>query len=222
MMRVVFLLLIMLAWASSSFAQTASFALGGTEARRVGYSIFPKWAGMLERSTPPLETIAPSSDGAPARGDCVPNPRFACAASGDAYKSFLASMENQPRETQLKSINRFLNSYPYITDPVNWGVSDYWAALREFLKRDGDCEDYAIAKYMTLKTLGWKSDDMRVFVVMDENLGVPHAILAVKLEGRTYILDNQIKDAIPDRAVVHYRPFYSLNDSGFWIHTPRG
>jgi predicted transglutaminase-like cysteine proteinase len=151
----------------------------------------------------------------------VPNPRFPCAVTADRYAAFVESNRTLDRAAQLKNINRFLNASPYITDPVNWGVSDYWAALREFMKKDGDCEDYAIAKYMTLKTLGWSVADMRVVVVQDENLNVPHAVLAVKLDGATWILDNQNQEMLPDMAIVHYRPFYSLNDQGFWIHAPK-
>ncbi len=223
MARFVFLLVILLGTASNSFAQSASFAFGGTEMKRVGYSIFPKWAAMLSHSTDVSEAILPSagSAGLPGRSECVPNPRFACPGSGTGYRSFVESARPLARETQLKTINRYLNASPYITDPVNWGVSDYWAALSEFLRKDGDCEDYAIAKYMTLKSLGWAVNDMRVFIVMDENLNIPHAILAVKLEGKTYVLDNQSQEMLPDTAIVHYRPFYSLNDNGFWINTPK-
>jgi predicted transglutaminase-like cysteine proteinase len=221
-MRYMFLLIFLLGTASSCFAQQASFAFGGQEMKRIGYSMFPKWAAMLARNT---ETIAPASgpsaSGLPERSTCVPNPRFPCAVTADRYASFLDSNRALGREAQLKNINRFLNASPYITDPVNWGVSDYWAALREFMKKDGDCEDYAIAKYMTLKSLGWNVADMRVVVVQDENLNVPHAVLAVKLDGATWILDNQNQEMLPDRAIVHYRPFYSLNDQGFWIHAPK-
>ncbi|MBM3489300.1 MAG: hypothetical protein FJX68_02450 [Alphaproteobacteria bacterium] len=34
------------------------------------------------------------------------------------------------------------------------GVEDYWATLAEFFDKHGDREDYAIAKYLTLKAAG--------------------------------------------------------------------
>jgi predicted transglutaminase-like cysteine proteinase len=223
MMRFLLLLVILIGTASSSFAQQASFAFGGLEMKRIGYSMFPKWVAMQARAEAKPETTAAGAATLqlPGRSECVPNPRFPCAVSGDRYGAFLDTNRSLARDVQLKNVNRFLNASAYITDPVNWGVSDYWAALREFLKRDGDCEDYAIAKYMSLKALGWNPAEMRVVVVQDENLGVPHAILAVKLDGKTYILDNQNREMLPDSTIVHYRPFYSLNDTGFWIHAPK-
>jgi predicted transglutaminase-like cysteine proteinase len=212
------------AGATQTMAGHPSFAFGGTELQRNRFSIFPKWAGMLARQA---ATVEPAAVGGPAlpgggpggSGDCVPNPKFSCLSGVDSYKSFVDSVRPLPRDDQLKTVNRFLNASPYITDPVNWGVTDYWETLREFLTRDGDCEDYAISKYMTLKSLGWDSADMRVIVVQDENLQVAHAILAVKYNGKTYILDNQIQNILPETAIRHYRPFYSLNDSGFWVHS---
>ena len=42
-----------------------------------------------------------------------------------------------------------MNRSPYIVDPINWGVKDYWESPGQFFSRKGDCEDYAIAKYLT-------------------------------------------------------------------------
>jgi predicted transglutaminase-like cysteine proteinase len=51
--------------------------------------------------------------------------------------------------------NRFLNDWRYKPDDQNYGQRDYWATPLEFLRRSGDCEDYAIAKYVTLRELGF-------------------------------------------------------------------
>ncbi len=196
---------------------------GSTEFARNRATGFPKWVAMVERDAMPEPSAAgaaaASANHLPGAGSCVPNPRFVCAS--DRMASFVASQRSASATAQLDAVNRFFNAQPYVTDPVNWGVPDYWASLREFLRKDGDCEDYAIAKYETLKQLGWKVADIRIVVVQDENIVVQHAILAVQTAGRTVILDNQIQDVLPDTAIVHYRPFYSLNDAGFWVHTPR-
>jgi predicted transglutaminase-like cysteine proteinase len=219
MIRLVFLWVIVLAaTAGTCVAAPDGFAFGGTELQRNHFSIFPKWAGMLARQAKPTAPAAVGGPDLPSAGACVPNPKFPCLSDTDAYRTFMESVRSLPRDEQVKTVNRYLNASPYITDPVNWGVTDYWATLREFLARDGDCEDYAISKYMTLKSLGWNIADMRVMVVQDENLQVAHAILAVRYNGKTYILDNQIQFVLPESAIKHYRPFYSLNDNGFWVH----
>ena len=51
---------------------------------------------------------------------------------------------------QLDAVNRYMNKHQYITDIVNWGVTDYWETPREFFLKDGDCEDFAIAKFKSL------------------------------------------------------------------------
>jgi predicted transglutaminase-like cysteine proteinase len=198
-------------------AADPGFAFGGSEIQRNRFSIFPKWATMLARQALEKEPASGGLPRTPASGECIPNPRFACVNSRAAYQSFLASVQALPRDDQLKSVNLYLNAAPYITDIVNWGVSDYWETWLEFVFRSGDCEDYAIAKYMTLKALGWPPADMRVVIVQDENLNVAHAVLAVKRGSKTFILDNQVEATLPDTAIRHYRPFYSVNDSGFWI-----
>ncbi len=195
-------------------------AFGSSEIVRNRLGGFPKWTSMIERHNAPDDTArAPNNAALPGGGDCVPNPRFACP--GERVSNFVASQQGAPRTAQLDAVNRFFNAQPYITDIRNWGVPDYWAAIREFLKKDGDCEDYAIAKYTVLKQLGWRVEDLRIIVVQDENLDVPHAVLTVKLDNRFFVLDNQISEVLPDTAIVHYRPFYSLNDAGFWVHVAK-
>ncbi|MDR2743759.1 MAG: transglutaminase-like cysteine peptidase, partial [Desulfovibrio sp.] len=67
----------------------------------------------------------------------------------------------------LRFVTKFWNSWPYKEDIVNWGTEDYWEIPAEFLQRSGDCEDYAIIKYFTLKELGIPPEDMRIVVVRD-------------------------------------------------------
>ena len=113
-----------------------------------------------------------------------------------------------------------MNKHPYITDPVNWGVDDYWASIGQFFAKDGDCEDYAIAKFYTLRELGWDNDQMRIVVLQDLNLRVAHAILVVQAGERTLVLDNQINQVVEAAAIRHYRPIFSLNETHWWLHRP--
>ena len=121
----------------------------------------------------------------------------------------------------LDKVNIYMNRAAYIVDPVNWGIPDYWATPDEFFLKDGDCEDYAISKYITLKRLGVDPDSMRLVILQDENLNVAHAILAVKLGKDTFILDNQVDSVLPDTQILHYRPVYSINESAWWLHRVR-
>ena len=112
------------------------------------------------------------------------------------WMKFLAKIKGKKRLVQVKAVNKFMNRAKYVVDKNNWGKKDYWASIGEFMARFGDCEDYAIAKYLSLRKLGFTNEEVRVVAVKDLNLKVGHAILVVILNGKHYILDNQIKRVI--------------------------
>jgi predicted transglutaminase-like cysteine proteinase len=111
-----------------------------------------------------------------------------------------------------------MNRRHYVSDSRNWGVKDYWATPGEFMARSGDCEDFAIAKYLSLRQLGWSEDTLRVAVVRDLSLNVNHAVLIVYFDGRTWLLDNQIRRVVETETVRHYRPVFSINEKYWWRH----
>lgn len=171
---------------------------------------FKKWNGMLARVK--LDNSK------------KPVPKLTCRKTiaqkcyAQVWQDLLISLKDKPTDVQIAEINIHMNKAPYITDIINWGVPDYWASLKQFFKKDGDCEDYAIAKYLSLKELGFDVDLMRIVVVQDTNLNVPHAILVVTLDGNRLILDNQTSYVVKENAVLHYRPFYSINENAWWLH----
>ncbi len=111
-----------------------------------------------------------------------------------------------------------LNRSAYITDMVNWGMQDYWETPLEFMLNQGDCEDYAIAKYMLLRAAGLPAEQMRIVILQDINLNEMHAILVVSHEGRALVLDNFQPNVVDSRRIVHYRPIYALNEAKWWRH----
>jgi predicted transglutaminase-like cysteine proteinase len=104
---------------------------------------------------------------------------------------------------------------------VNWGMEDYWETPYEFQEISGDCEDYAISKYYSLRAIGVPADRMRVIIVQDLNLGgIIHAILGVYEDGDLLILDNQAKQVLPAMRIYHYRPIYGVNEEAWWAYYP--
>ncbi|MEM9878419.1 MAG: transglutaminase-like cysteine peptidase [Pseudomonadota bacterium] len=193
----------------------AGNAFGVQETGYSDLSYFPKWTGMLARAqrgdigTAQTKIIAQS---------CKPGVGPMCAS--ERWQAFM----DAPRTRQLRglnllrAVNKHINVSRYIQDPVNWGVPDFWAHLGEFFDRSGDCEDYAISKYATLKQLGFPTKAMRVLVLEDLNLDLAHAVLIVELAGVTYVLDNQVNAVLRDSAIYHYKPIYSINEHGWWMH----
>ncbi len=169
---------------------------------------FPQWLRVLERQL--RDDLK--------EGDCGAQTFNRCHLN--RWLAFLAKARSLPEREQLQAVNRFANTRDYALDLDNYGVEDYWAIPREFFGNGGDCEDYAITKLFSLRWLGYSEDDLRLVVVQDTNLRVPHAVLAVSRGGKTVILDNQVQAILPDQDVVHYVPVFSLNASRWWIYLP--
>ena len=107
-----------------------------------------------------------------------------------AWQAKIRSVEGLPRRRQMEELNRFINSWTYRLDQENYGDDDYWATPLQFLRRSGDCEDYAIIKYVSLRALGFPADKLRIVVVRDVLRNIAHAVLAVYLDNDILIMDS--------------------------------
>lgn len=132
---------------------------------------------------------------------------------------FLKTIKNKDKLTQVKKVNAYINNAKYTSDEKNWGKKDYWATPGQFMDKFGDCEDYAIAKFVSLLLLGFRDSEMRIVAVKDLNLKVGHAVLVVTVGDRTLLLDNQIKQIVDTKSVKHYRPVFSINTKYWWKHS---
>lgn len=172
---------------------------GTAEVRTAGVSMFPKWTSVMSRFDQQMKS----------QGD---------SATVRSWRSHLDGMKNLSRLDQIIEVNRYLNSVKYIEDGRNYRKSDQWATPIEFLTRGGDCEDFAIAKYASLRALGFSADQMRVAIVQDKVKNIPHAILIVYEAGRAYVLDNQDKSVKVSDTINRYKPIFSLNSNNWWLH----
>lgn len=183
-----------------------------TETFSTDITPFPKWTGMMTR----FETEKTLSD-----DECGLQRYHPCTVK--EWKALFARWHEKPFAEMIESVNDFANAFPYTVDQINWGMEDYWEAPYEFLAVSGDCEDYAISKYYSLRAAGIPAEQMRVIIVQDFNLGgVIHAILGVYDRDNTlYILDNQIKQVMPALRIYHYKPIYGINEEGWWAYYPK-
>jgi predicted transglutaminase-like cysteine proteinase len=130
----------------------------------------------------------------------------------------LAGLQHLSMVDKVRHVNTLMNKTRYITDQNNWGKSDYWATPIEFLKRGGDCEDFAIAKYTALRMLGIPEERLRVAIVQDTYKNIAHAVLIAYTDQGPMLLDNQIKEAIFTDTTRRYKPIYSINRQAWWLH----
>ena len=134
----------------------------------------------------------------------------------------LASMDNKVLRVNTFFNHRLIQS----TDAQTWGVNDYWASPMEFFYQgQGDCEDFAIAKYYALVTMGVPVDKLRLVYVNYQpdplRTGIAHMVLAYYqiLDEEPYILDNLIDEVRLASFRKDLQPVYSFNSSGLWMGT---
>ena len=135
-----------------------------------------------------------------------------------AWRDLAEVRDDDPWPRRLDRVNHAINRVTYRDDSENWGRIDYWAAPEEFFLRGGDCEDYAIAKYHSLKELGFPVEELRLLILWDDQRAVAHAVLAVGSAGDELVLDNVRDDVLPLAALPHYRVHYSLNEETVLRH----
>ena len=189
----------------------ATVPLFGTSEFRVdSLAELPQWQRVLRRA---------DAEEASLRG-CLERPDRCPTRSLRAWATLLRDLAALPPRAQVEAVHRFVNARRYRADAENYGLSDYWATPLEFFRRSGDCEDYVIAKYRSLRLLGLPADRLRMVVVQDMVRDLPHAVLAVYVDGEALILDNLAADVLPQERFRHYLPYYSVNERSRWVHTP--
>ena len=181
---------------------------GYRETARSNLNMFPQWLSVLERH---VRERAPE-------GHCETRLLDSCHVK--RWQGFLGTLRGLSPQEQIRRVNRFANQQDYILDIDNYGMEDYWATPRQFLYNNGDCEDYAITKMLSLKQLGFDMKHMRIVVLQDTNLRIPHAVLAVDIQGDILIMDNQIEEVVSHRHIVHYVPIYAVNEKRWWMYLP--
>jgi predicted transglutaminase-like cysteine proteinase len=136
----------------------------------------------------------------------------------ERWKNLRAKLKDAPLLEKVRGINNFFNQWPYKLDPEAWGVEDYWATPREFLRKSGDCEDYAVTKFYALLNLGVPKEQMRIAAVKDGIRGLGHAVLIVFMDDDAYLLDNLTNLVLSHKKLTHYTPLYSVNKDYMWRH----
>lgn len=192
---------IALATPTESFAGSTQPPLfGSRELHSNNLAMFPKWQDALRRFA--IE-----------RKGCV-----TIECRNDGWLGIVADLRGKDAMSQLRGINREMNKRRYVPDNVNWHAPDYWATPFQFMQQNGDCEDFAISKYLALRELGFTPDEMRIVVLDDLQQRIAHAVLVVYRDGTAYVLDNQISGVVPAGSIRHYKPVYSINEAGWWLH----
>jgi predicted transglutaminase-like cysteine proteinase len=136
-----------------------------------------------------------------------------------AALQFLAIVDvarSREGRARLGEINRAINlAIRSMSDMAQWGEPDVWSSpLVTFAHGAGDCEDYAIAKFVALRQAGVSPDDLRIVVMHDTVRGEDHAVAAARLDGHWLTLDNMRMAMVEDTEVRNYRPTFVIDRDG--------
>jgi predicted transglutaminase-like cysteine proteinase len=165
----------------------------------------PRWGSMLDRWRKGMACGPVKMPGAP------------CTTAG--WNEALQRGQGLKGLALLNAVNDAFNNdlkYPYVGEPQG---QDYWETPYQFLEKSGDCEDFAIAKFMALEKLGVADQDMMILVVAAKNMGgIGHAILIVFLGDEGYVLDILNKHVMKQAyAQSFYQPLLAVNTK-FWMY----
>jgi len=116
---------------------------------------------------------------------------------------------------RLGEINRAINlAIRPMSDLAQYGQVDVWSSpLVTFATGAGDCEDYAIAKFVALRLAGVSPDDLRIVVMRDTIHGEDHAVAVARLDDRWLTLDNRRMAMIEDTDVRNIRPLFVIDQN---------
>jgi predicted transglutaminase-like cysteine proteinase len=174
--------------------------------RLSGGGLLDKWLGVQRRLDDELVQIALCEGD---RDGCV----------SPAAVKFLAIVDDarlREGRARLGEINRAINlAIRPMSDLAQYGEIDVWSSpLVTFANGAGDCEDYAIAKFVALRQAGISPDDLRIVIMHDTIRGEDHAVAAARLDGRWLTLDNRRMAMVEDQDVRNYRPTFVIDRYG--------
>lgn len=135
------------------------------------------------------------------------------------WETLTERLRNVPLNQRIEETNAFFNRLAYKSDARLWGKEDYWATPAEFLKRGaGDCEDYAIAKYITLRNAGVPESQLRLAYVRYKPSFQAHMVLIVEdSHGNQLVMDNLTNALQSPERRGDLEPVYAFNDINLWM-----
>jgi len=141
------------------------------------------------------------------------------------WYQLIDNYRNAPPREKLERVNNFFNQLSFVNDIDLWGKEDYWATPIQMLSSNGgDCEDYSIAKYFTLREMGIPEEHMRLTYVKALQLDQAHMVLIYTQtpDSESLVLDNLDTEIRQSSDRTDLLPVYSFNGDGLWLSEKRG
>lgn len=139
---------------------------------------------------------------------------------GERLNQLLLELKAKDTKTKLLEVNRFFNQARHRFDQEVWGESDYWATPEEFIGRHtGDCEDFVIAKYFTLRYLGIADEHLYLTYVKALKQNIAHMVLSYfeTPQSIPLVLDNYDLRILSADKRTDLLPIYSFNAESLFL-----
>jgi predicted transglutaminase-like cysteine proteinase len=133
------------------------------------------------------------------------------------WQQAVAELNGLNESDLLSAVNTFVNQARYVSDDRNYGTADHWATFTDLFQRGGDCEDYAIAKYLLLRALGIPSSRMRILVMRASGGIAEHSVLIVQSGNQTVVLDNLRARPYRYTQRTASAVSYAFNEQAMWL-----
>jgi predicted transglutaminase-like cysteine proteinase len=146
-----------------------------------------------------------------------------CPSHAAQFLRLINAVRSKSGRAQLEEANRGINAaIRFVADFTQYGEADRWSApLATFATAKGDCEDYAIAKYVVLRDAGFPGDDLRLILGRDRTVRQDHAVLAARLDGRWWVLDSLRPELIEDSRAGNITPVFAIDQRGVLLLAAR-
>lgn len=154
------------------------------------------------------------------RQKCIGSAKVCRSDLATGVAAAVSGSRELPTLKRVSLINRAVNrALDYRSDQQIFGRADYWANPNEVAALGvGDCEDFAIAKLWALRSIGLTPEQLQFVVIKDTRRNVLHAVLAVHLDGQTYILDSLSDKVATQGAFPNYKPIMSFAANNSYLH----
>lgn len=142
----------------------------------------------------------------------------------NSWKKLVKGLKDKDVRFKIKEVNNFFNhNIKHQEDIDNWGVIDNWATPFEtMIQGAGDCEDYATAKYKTLRLLNIPEKSLKLHYVKAKqglsSITIDHMVVTYtdKIDGEI-VLDNLVPSLTPLKERIDLIPIFAFNNSNIWI-----
>ncbi len=136
-----------------------------------------------------------------------------CPPAATRFLTVITRAASREGFARIAEVNRSVNlDVRPVSDTAAYGAAPVWPTpLMTFAVNAGDCKDYAVAKFVALRELGFSADDLRIVIVHIRDSAEYHALAAVRYESHWFILDNRTFTIKRDGDIAEYEPMFVVD-----------